>query len=241
MRLLNIHYYLFRDCPESYQYFFQDGASPPMEEVEHLHNKIMRTLSSIVGLVFWMIWKSLVRKAYYKLLTVGALVEIIWTTIPAVVLVFIALPSLRLLYKMDEGIDSALTIKVVGHQWYWSYEYSDYFLETLEFDSYMTPTAELKIGRLRLLEVDNILVIPFNTNVRALITSGDVLHSFTVPALSVKTDAIPGRLNQIHFRIKRAGVFHGQCSEICGANHSFMPILVQAVSIYNYLTWISSQ
>lgn len=145
-----------KDNPESYQYLFQDGASPLMEEVSILHNKIMLILIIIIFMVLWLIIKSLVSKAYYKLLTDGALVEIIWTTIPAIILFFIAFPSLKLLYIMDEVMDPALTIKVVGHQWYWSYEYSDYFLETWEFDSYLISIADLKTGGFRLLEVDNI-------------------------------------------------------------------------------------
>ena len=152
----------------------------------------------------------------------------------------IALPSLRLLYLMDEVIDPALTIKVVGHQWYWSYEYSDYQSVSIEFDSYMIPSSELRKGELRLLEVDNRLIVPIETEVRVLVTGGDVLHSFAVPALNVKIDAVPGRLNQTSFFLKRPGVFYGQCSEICGANHSFMPIVVEGVSLEKYMNWIES-
>lgn len=141
---------------------------------------------------------------------------------------------------MDEVIDPALTIKVVGHQWYWSYEYSDYQPASIEFDSYMIPSSELRKGELRLLEVDNRLIVPIETEVRVLVTGGDVLHSFAVPALNVKIDAVPGRLNQTSFFLKRPGVFYGQCSEICGANHSFMPIVVEGVSLEKYMNWIES-
>lgn len=222
------------------QYFFQDAGTPLMEEVSIFHNQIMYILIIIIFMVLWLIIKALVNKVYYKALTDGALVEIIWTTIPAIILGLIAFPSLKILYIMDEVMDPALTIKAVGHQWYWSYEYSDYFLETLEFDSYMVPTPDLNTGDTRLLEVDNRLIIPINTHIRALITGADVLHSFTLPSLAIKMDAIPGRLNQISFLIKRPGVFYGQCSEICGANHSFMPIIVHSTSMNKYITWIQS-
>ena len=155
--------------------------------------------------------------------------------IPAVVLIFIAFPSLQLLYTMDEIIEPSLTIKAVGHQWYWSYEYSDYDTEPLEFDSYMVPTSDLEQGDMRLLEVDNRVVIPINTHVRVLITGADVIHSWTVPSLGVKADAVPGRLNQVSFFLNRPGVFYGQCSEICGSEHSFMPIVVEGVSLDKFV------
>ena len=139
---------------------------------------------------------------------------------------------------MDEVVEPGLTIKAIGHQWYWSYEYSDYAPDALEFDSYMIPVGDLESGALRLLEVDHRLVVPIQTQVRVLVSGADVLHSFAVPSLSVKLDAIPGRLNQTNFFIKRPGVFYGQCSEICGANHSFMPIVVEAVSLEKYVQWV---
>lgn len=188
-----------------------------------------------------MIARVLTTKRYNKYLFEGTLIEIIWTLIPAGVLVFIAFPSLKLLYLMDEVIDPALTIKAIGHQWYWSYEYSDYGPETIEFDSYMVPTSDLNSGDLRLLEVDNRLVVPIQTQVRVLVTGADVLHSFAVPSLSVKIDAVPGRLNHTSFFVKRPGIFYGQCSEICGANHSFMPIVVEAVSLEKYINWVATQ
>lgn len=145
---------------------------------------------------------------------------------------------------MDEVVDPAVTIKAIGHQWYWSYEYSDYNQsdsEGLLFDSYMIPEDELEYGQLRLLDVDNRVVVPVNTHIRMIITSADVLHSWAVPSLGVKTDAVPGRLNQTPIFIKREGVFYGQCSELCGANHAFMPIVVEAVSLENYISWVSNK
>lgn len=165
-------------------------------------------------------------------------VEAIWTFLPGVVLVFLALPSLRLLYLLDEINDSALTIKVIGHQWYWSYEYSD-FLD-VEYDAYMLSSDDLNSGDYRLLEVDHRTVVPYCVDVRVLVTAADVLHSWTVPSLGIKADAVPGRLNQLSFYCSRSGVFYGQCSEICGANHSFIPIVVESVRIKDFVFWVKS-
>nr|ATA66377.1 cytochrome c oxidase subunit 2 [Oscarella balibaloi] len=231
----------FKDVPEPWQIGFQDAASPVMEEVIYFHDQIMFILMIIITTVLWLIMRALTGKHYDRYLTDGTLIEIIWTLIPAAILIFIAFPSLKLLYLMDEVVDPALTIKAIGHQWYWSYEYSDYPTDTLEFDSYMVPTSDLESGDLRLLEVDNRLVVPIQTQVRVLVTGADVIHSFAVPSLGVKIDAVPGRLNQTNFFVKRPGVFYGQCSEICGANHSFMPIVVEAVSLDKYIHWVESQ
>lgn len=232
---------VLRDAPEPWQFGFQDAASPIMENIIFLHDQIMFILIIIIITVLWLIIRSLTTKHYHRYLTDGTLIEVIWTLIPAGILVFIAFPSLKLLYLMDEIIDPALTIKAIGHQWYWSYEYSDYGINTIEFDSYMIPTSDLNTGDLRLLEVDNRIIVPTQTQIRVLVTGADVLHAFTVPSLSVKIDAVPGRLNQTSFLIKRPGVFYGQCSEICGANHSFMPIVIEAVSLNKYINWVAAQ
>lgn len=169
----------------------------------------------------------------------GTTLEIVWTLIPALVLVVIAVPSFALLYSVDEIVDPALTVKVIGHQWYWSYEYSDYEKEdgsSIAFDSYMLPDDERQVGQLRLLEVDNRIALPVDTHVRLIITAADVLHCWTVPSFGVKRDACPGRLNQASVYVKRPGVFYGQCSEICGVNHAFMPIAVEAMSLKDYVT-----
>nr|QAX91272.1 cytochrome c oxidase subunit 2 [Schedorhinotermes sp. 1 MW-2019] len=163
--------------------------------------------------------------------------ETTWTITPAIILVFIAMPSLRLLYLMDEVHTPALTLKVVGHQWYWSYEYSDF--TKLEFDSYMTQNDDYQPKNFRLLETDNRIVIPMNSSIRAIVTAADVLHSWAIPSLGVKTDATPGRLNQTSFSITRPGVLYGQCSEICGANHSFMPIVMESVTASSFINWAS--
>nr|AET13151.1 cytochrome c oxidase subunit 2 [Chiropsalmus quadrumanus] len=228
------------DSPQPWQLSFQDGASPVSEEIMFFHDKVMFILTIIIVVVLWLIVKALSNRYYYKYLVEGTTIEVVWTLIPAVILVFIAFPSLKLLYLMDEVIEPSITIKAVGHQWYWSYEYSDYGGESVEFDSYMIPTDELALGDTRLLEVDNRVVVPVSSHVRVLVTGADVLHSFAVPSLAIKMDAVPGRLNQTGFFIKRAGVYYGQCSEICGANHSFMPIVIEAVSLGQYLTWVSN-
>lgn len=150
------------------------------------------------------------------------LIELIWTITPAFVLIAIAFPSFKLLYLMDEVIDPAMTIKALGHQWYWSYEYSDFVNEdgeSIEFDSYLVPTDDLEEGQLRLLEVDNRVVVPVGTHIRFIVTGADVIHSFAVPSLGLKIDAIPGRLNQTSVLVEREGVYYGQCSEICGVHH----------------------
>ena len=185
-----------------------------------------------------MLFSTFTNKNYYKYLVHGTLVEVIWTVIPSIILIFIAFPSLQLLYSLDEITDPSLTLKAVGHQWYWSYEYSDVEDELIEFDSYMVSSMDLNKGDLRLLEVDNKVVLPLNTNIRIVITGADVIHSFTVPSLGVKADAIPGRLNQVSFLIKRPGVYYGQCSEICGSDHSFMPIVIEGVSREKFINWI---
>ena len=171
------------------------------------------------------------------------IIESIWTIIPAIILIQIAMPSLLLLYILDESIDSSLTLKVIGHQWYWRYEYSDMWSirnnTLLEFDSYIIPTNELEANIFRLLDVDNRTIIPYNIHVRILISSADVLHSWTVPSLGVKADAIPGRLNQVKFISQRPGIFFGQCSEICGANHRFIPIVIEIININAFLNWIT--
>jgi cytochrome c oxidase subunit 2 len=170
------------------------------------------------------------------------MVESVWTVIPALILAQIALPSLLLLYMLDESVDRTLTIKAVGHQWYWSYEYSDFWhrgaTSNLEFDSYMLPPTDLSANIFRLLDTDNHTVAPLKTNIRLLVSSADVLHAWTVPAMGVKADAVPGRINQIKFSPQRPGLFFGQCSEICGANHRFMPIVLEVVGGGAFLEWV---
>nr|YP_008238982.1 cytochrome c oxidase subunit II [Palinurellus wieneckii]AGN95853.1 cytochrome c oxidase subunit II [Palinurellus wieneckii] len=217
---------------------FQDSASPLMEQLIFFHDHAMVVLVMIITFVGYMMSSLFLNYFTNRFLLENQTIEVIWTVLPAIILIFIALPSLRLLYLLDEVNSPSVTVKAIGHQWYWSYEYSD-FLQ-VEFDSYMIPTNELDLPNYRLLDVDNRMVLPMDTQIRVLVTAADVIHSWTVPALGVKADAIPGRLNQVSLMINRPGLFYGQCSEICGANHSFMPIVVEAVSVDYFLAWISA-
>nr|WNH19869.1 cytochrome c oxidase subunit II [Amblycirrhitus bimacula] len=216
---------------------FQDAASPVMEELLHFHDHALMIVFLISTLVLYIIVAMVSTNLTNKYILDSQEIEIIWTILPAVILILIALPSLRILYLMDEINDPHLTIKAMGHQWYWSYEYTDY--DELGFDSYMIPTQDLTPGQFRLLEADHRMVVPAESPVRVLVSAEDVLHSWAVPALGVKMDAVPGRLNQTAFIASRPGVFYGQCSEICGANHSFMPIVVEAVPLEYFENWSS--
>nr|AYW52170.1 cytochrome c oxidase subunit 2 [Anthicidae sp. 1 ACP-2013] len=215
----------------------QDSASPLMEQLSFFHDHTLLVLVIITILVGQMMSSLFFNNFIHRYLLEGQLIEVIWTILPAVTLIFIALPSLRLIYILDETNNPLLTIKTIGHQWYWSYEYSDF--KNLEFDSYMIPINEMNPWNFRLLDVDNRVVIPFKTQVRMLVTAADVIHSWTIPALGVKIDATPGRLNQINFTSNRSGMFYGQCSEICGANHSFMPIVIESISPNFFIKWVS--
>jgi len=217
---------------------FQDAATPLIAQLAFFHDHAITVASLVITFVAYAL-VMLCLNTYTRRYTLEAqTIETVWTILPAFILVFLALPSLRLLYLIDEIRAPALTIKTIGHQWYWRYEYSDFI--DLEFDSYILPTEDLGPGQFRLLEVDHRAVLPILSEIRVLITSADVIHSWAVPSLGVKIDAIPGRLNQVGFTITRPGVYYGQCSEICGANHSFMPIVVEAVDNERFIKWIST-
>lgn len=244
---------------------FQDPATSVMEGIIDFHHDIQFYLIIIVTFVVWMLFSIMyqfgfsyyiVRQRFWgkdlgevlhsrkihlltKNVNHGTLLEIIWTTIPAFVLVAIAMPSFALLYAMDEIVEPTLTIKVIGHQWYWTYEYSDYERADVILDSYMVVEEELALGEPRLLEVDQKLWLPTLTHIRVLLTSVDVIHSWAIPSLGVKMDAIPGRMNQLSLFIKREGTFYGQCSELCGVNHGFMPIGIKAVPVDYFNFWIN--
>jgi cytochrome c oxidase subunit 2 len=238
------------DAPASWQYGFQDPATPAMEGIIYFHNYIMFPLIVITVLVFWLMYRILflfteksneINKV--ENFSHHSILEIVWTILPAIVLVFLAIPSFALLYSLDELINPDMTLKVIGHQWYWSYEYSDYAMlyndgKGLMFDSYMVSTNDLMPGALRLLEVDNRVVLPTNTHIRLLVTAADVLHSWAIPSFGIKVDACPGRLTQASLFIKREGLFFGQCSEICGVNHGFMPIAVKTLAADDFVSWI---
>jgi cytochrome c oxidase subunit 2 len=236
------------DAPEPWQMGFQDPATPIMQGIIDLHHDLTFFMILIAVFVSWMIARTLVhfRQSQNPLpqkLLHGTAIEIVWTVTPSLILVLIAIPSFALLYSLDEVVDPALTLKAIGHQWYWSYEYSDYAQgeeASLAFDSYMIPEEDLAPGQLRLLEVDHRVVLPVQTHIRLIITAADVLHSWAVPSLGVKCDAVPGRLNQVPLYLQREGVFYGQCSELCGVNHAFMPIVVEGVSLEKYIQWIAA-
>nr|ALO76877.1 cytochrome c oxidase subunit 2 [Anaspidinae sp. GENSP01] len=214
----------------------QDASSPLMEQIIFFHDHTLLVLVIITILVMQIMMNLFFNKFTHRFLLEGQMIEIIWTVLPAITLIFIALPSLRLIYMLDETKNPIISIKTIGHQWYWSYEYSDF--KNIDFDSYMIPTLDMKNFNFRLLDVDNRIMIPFKSNIRMLVTSADVIHSWTIPSLGVKIDATPGRLNQISFLSNRSGLFYGQCSEICGANHSFMPIVIESISSKSFIKWI---
>ncbi len=241
---------IFCDAPESWQLGFQDPATPIMEGIIHFHNHLMFFIVLIGIFVFWLLIRIITNYSadvhpVAEKFTHSTVLEVVWTVVPALVLLVIAVPSFNLLYSLDETIDPAVTLKIVGHQWYWSYEYSDYATleggDNLNYDSYMLPVDDLEDGHFRLLEVDNRVVLPVNSHIRILVTAADVLHSWAIPSFGIKVDACPGRLSQASLFIKREGMFYGQCSEICGVNHGFMPIVVNAVSVGEYISWIANK
>nr|BBO49573.1 cytochrome c oxidase subunit II [Breviceps mossambicus] len=217
---------------------FQDAASPVMEELLHFHDHTLMAVFLISAMVLYII-TTLMTTKLSSISTIDAQeIEMVWTVMPAIILTTIALPSLRILYLMDEINNPNITLKTLGHQWYWSYEYSDF--TQLAFDSYMLPSNSLQPGHFRLLEVDNRMILPAGLTTRVIITAEDVLHSWAIPSLGIKTDAIPGRLSQTSFMVCHPGIYYGQCSEICGANHSFMPIVIEALPTQDFLKWTTS-
>ena len=249
-----MYFFTLFDSSVAWQMAFQDPATPVMEGIINLHHDLMFFITFIFFFVLVVMARTIwyfngvvtninQSVSYSRNIVHGTTIEIIWTVLPSLILVVVALPSFALLYSIDEIIDPTITIKCVGHQWYWSYEYSDFEtkLGTINFDSYMIPEDELEFGELRLLEVDNRIVLPQNTHVRILVTAADVLHSWAVPSLGIKVDACVGRLNQTSLYLLREGVFFGQCSEICGVGHSNMPIVVESVSLDKYIGWLAEK
>nr|YP_010586331.1 cytochrome c oxidase subunit II [Limnephilus abstrusus]UZZ44106.1 cytochrome c oxidase subunit II [Limnephilus abstrusus] len=218
---------------------FQDSSSPLMEQMIFFHDFTLMILTLIIIFISYLMISLFYNKFSNRLLLEEQMIELIWTILPAIILIFIALPSLKLLYLIDENNKPSITLKTTGHQWFWSYEYSDF--KKIKFDSFMLPTQEMSLNNFRLIEVDNRVVVPMKTKIRILITANDVIHSWTIPSLGVKADATPGRLNQANFMVNRPGLFFGQCSEICGTNHSFMPITIESVSPKLFINWIKNQ
>jgi len=263
--------YIIQDLSKRFQYYFQDPATPAMEGIINLHNDIFFILIFVFVIVFYFFCTTLLNTYYFqnnlqnltttfflknylnytwlnRYVTHFSTLEFFWTLTPCFFLVYIAVHSFYLLYGMDEGVYTPLTVKVVGHQWYWTYEYnlhSDKYspeyhtLDQFNFESYMLNYDNLSEGDLRLLQLTNQVYMPMWLHTKFYITSADVLHSWAIPSLGIKCDAVPGRINQIHLFMKRAGVFHGQCSEICGVHHAFMPIILQVLPPDMYVKWSS--
>nr|AVE15673.1 cytochrome c oxidase subunit II [Haania sp. JZ-2017] len=214
----------------------QDSASSLMEQLMYFHDHSMFIIMIIISIITIIIMYLMMNKNLDRNVSDGQFMEILWTILPTIILIFIALPSLRMLYLIDENSNPMLTLKTIGHQWYWNYEYSDF--DDIEFNSYMMPQNEMNSFNIRALDVDTRTALPMNILTRILITSEDVIHSWTIPSMGVKADATPGRLNQSTLWFKRPGVFYGQCSEICGTNHSFMPIVIESISINKFFQWL---
>lgn len=218
------------------QIVIQDSVSPSISYISGFHDYIILTMVlvlSIIGYVLILLCLSHLTNRY---ILEAQEVETVWTVVPAIILITIAVPSIQILYIVDEVVDPKLTIKVIGHQWYWSYQYGDF--PFISFDSYILPIDELKLSDYRLLEVDNRLVLPIKQEIRIVVSSADVIHSWTVPRIGVKLDAVPGRLNQVSMFILKPGVYYGQCSEICGVNHRFMPICIERISRSDFILWV---
>ena len=223
-----------------WQLSFQNPATDLMGSVVGLHNIILIVMTLVTLFVLFLLFYvsfrfSAKRNPIPSTTTHNTVVEVLWTAIPIVILVVLAIPSFKLLYQQEKSENYDMTVKVIGHQWYWEYEYPDH--GDFYFESYMVQDADLQEGDLRLLTVDNPLVIPANKNIQILITAGDVLHSWAVPSMGLKTDAVPGRLNETWVNVKEPGIYRGQCSEICGTGHGFMPVVVKVLPESEFIAW----
>nr|ALZ49968.1 cytochrome c oxidase subunit II [Camponotus atrox] len=214
----------------------QNANSPSSELMVFFHDFTMIILILITFMILFSMIFLFFNKMTNRFLLQGHLMEMIWTISPMIILMFIAIPSLKILYITEENHMNKLTIKCMGHQWYWSYEYSDFI--NIEFNSYMISSNDLMMNEFRLLDTDNRCILPFNLPIRILTSSIDVIHSWTIPSLGIKMDSTPGRLNQSMLYMNRPGLFFGQCSEICGMNHSFMPICLESTNFYNFKNWL---
>jgi cytochrome c oxidase subunit 2 len=228
----------------NWQWNFIPPASTVMERVEHLHTHLFYMITAIVVFVFLLLCYVCIRFRRSANPTPSktihhVMLEVVWTVLPIIILLIVAVPSFRLLYFTDSPVENPeMTLKVVGHQWYWEYIYPDH--DAIQFDSYLIKEADLKPGQLRLLEVDNPVILPVDTTIRILLTSADVIHAWAMPAFGLKKDAVPGHVNETWVRITKPGTYYGQCSELCGVGHGFMPIKVEAVSKEEYQQWLET-
>ena len=228
-------------APENWQVGFQDAHSPTMERIVSFNSILFWICVGISIFVMGLMAIIFVRfnrkrNPTPRKFSHNSLIEVLWTVAPVIILVAVAIPSFRLLYFMDRTADAEMTIKAIGHQWYWSYEYPD-LGEDITFDAFMVPDDELSEGQVRLLATDESVVVPVDTNIRLLVTADDVIHSWAIPSFGVKLDGVPGRINETWFRVDAEGIYYGQCSELCGRDHAFMPIQVKAVSKEAYEEW----
>jgi cytochrome c oxidase subunit 2 len=232
----------FADQPKDWQLGFQNPASDGMRDIVNFHNNLL--LPIIIAISVFVLFLMLYACVRFRASanpnpskrTHNVTVEILWTLIPCLILIVMAVPSFKILYKQDTIPKADLTIKAVGYQWYWGYEYPD---ENIIFDSYMIEEKDLRADQPRLLTVDHEVVVPVNKVVKVLITANDVLHAWALPAFGVKRDAVPGRINETWFKAEKEGTYYGQCSELCGIKHAFMPITVKVVSEQDYQEWLS--
>lgn len=234
------------DQSTPWAFLMQEAASPSAERIHAFHDMMVYIITATVLLVLALLLFVVLRfnrraNPVPSKTSHNVLLEVLWTALPVVILIIIAIPSFKLLYYVDRTENPEMTLKVTGYQWYWGYEYPDH--GGVNFMSYMVPEDEIKReeGQLRLLSTDNPVVLPVDTNIQIDVTAADVLHAWAVPALGVKTDAVTGRLNSIWFRITKPGTYYGQCSELCGKDHAYMPIEIKAVSKNDFQQWILSK
>jgi cytochrome c oxidase subunit 2 len=230
--------------PHNWEIWHQPAVTPIMRSMEHFHLFLVVVISLITLLVMFLLIYSMVRFNAKRhptpsRTTHNTVIEVLWTVLPVLILVIIAIPSFRLLYAEDRIPSVDMTVKATGNQWYWSYEYPDN--GDISFDSMMVEDADLKPGQPLLLTADKAMVVPIDTNVRVIVTGSDVIHSFTVPPFGIKIDAVPGRLNETWFRAEKVGTYYGECSELCGARHALMPIEVKVVPKAEFEAWVAEQ
>jgi cytochrome c oxidase subunit 2 len=232
----------FANQPKDWQLGFQEAASSSMREIVNFHDKLLLPIIIAISVfvLFLMVYACIrfraSRNPNPSTTTHNVAVEVLWTLIPCLILIVMAVPSFKILYKQDTIPKADVTVKAIGYQWYWGYEYPD---ENIIFDSYMIETKDLKKDQPRLLAVDNEVVVPVNKVVKVLITANDVLHAWALPSFGVKRDAVPGRINETWFKAEKVGTYYGQCSELCGIKHAFMPITVRVVSDEEYQEWLT--
>ena len=239
--LLLAPFSLYADQPKDWQLGFQKAASGHMEDLVWFHDfMLLPIITGITVFVLFLVIYACIRyrasrNPIASTTSHNTLIEVIWTLVPCLILILMAVPSFKLLYSQDKIPPADVTIKAIGYQWYWGYEYPD---ENIVFDSYMIEDSELQPGQPRLLSVDNEIVVPVNKVIKVLITANDVLHAWALPSFGVKRDAVPGRINETWFKADRTGTFYGQCSELCGIKHAFMPITVKVVTQEDYKKWL---